>query len=152
MFKAPFFPNLKRIPNKKSDLLSILGQFEKPFDREVPHRVSYIIPTASVILTKNQIESCKKILNRKLKKFKSKSILLLRYNIVQTKKSIGSRMGKGKGKVIGRVMLARKNERLFQFRSLPIRILEGILLKINHKLPVLVLGSVGDSPYIRNIL
>ena len=126
-----FLPCINRTPTQNNPIQSNNSSVYK----------SYIITTSNSFLTKNQIESCKKILNRSLKKYKIKSIVLIQYTIIETKKSIGSRMGKGKGKVTGKVALVKKNEKIFQFKKLSSEVLKGLVLKIRHKLPMSVFSE-----------
>jgi len=145
-----FTPVLSKIPNKKASVSALLekdlfaGSTNSSVILSTLHRqnqYTYISSYENAILTKNQIESCKKILNRSLKKYKIKSIVLIQYTIIETKKSIGSRMGKGKGKVTGKVALVKKNEKIFQFKKLSSEVLKGLVLKIRHKLPMSVFSE-----------
>lgn len=133
-----FLPCVNRTPTKH--VTAILPSHE-------PVTKSYIIAGSNSFLTKNQIESCKKILNRMLKKKKIKYSVALQYSLVKTKKSIGSRMGKGKGKVSDRVAFIKKNNVLFEFNNLPLDMLKRLVHKIRYKIPISILwkSSLGSK-------
>ncbi len=117
-----FLPNIKKVPNCK---LYVLDTY-----------YSAIISNETYYLTKTQIEVCKRIISRILKKKKKNFIPFVRYTYYKTKKPIGSRMGKGKGSVSENVALIRSNEIIFRFRNIPLLVLKGLVTKISSKLPV----------------
>jgi ribosomal protein L16/L10AE len=123
----PFLPCVNRTPTKNHSI----GLLNNSITTK-----SYIISSSSSFLTKNQIESCKKILNRILKKNKIKYSVVVQYSLIKTKKSIGSRMGKGKGKVSDRVAFVKKHSVLFEFNNLPLDMLKHLVYKIRYKLPI----------------
>lgn len=127
-----FVPSVYKIPNKKDSAHDLLLY---PYNKTPIHEKFYYISMSSCsVITSNQMESAKKILNSTLKKYKLKSWSLVHYNIILTKKS--TRMGKGKGKVIGRVALVKKRERIFQFEKFSPTIVGQVIRKLNYKLPV----------------
>jgi len=89
-------------------------------------------------LKKNQIESVRKIISKYLKQFykKPKFTILLDFKTAITKKSLGARMGRGKGSISNFICKLHKNHILFEFDSLPYKMLNTILIKIKNKLPI----------------
>ena len=86
------------------------------------------------ILTKEQIECCRVIIRRELKK---KGFLLIRCNflIPITKKATGVRMGKGKGAIEKYVAFINIFDCLFELKEISILLALKLLTKISYKLP-----------------
>lgn len=95
---------------------------------------------STLFLNPSQSNACKKIINKILKKKKLKLITDLNFNINRTKKSIGSRMGKGVGKPSEKVALVKKNKPFFKIKNIPKSLLQTIILKIKYKLPTKIVG------------
>ncbi len=86
------------------------------------------------ILTKEQIECCRVIIRRELKK---KGFLLIRCNflIPVTSKALGVRMGKGKGSIEKHVEFINIFDCLFELRNISFLLALKLLNKIAYKLP-----------------
>lgn len=86
------------------------------------------------ILTKEQIECCRVIIRRELKK---KGFLLIRCNflIPITSKATGVRMGKGKGAIEKHVEFINIFDCLFELKELSFLLAIKLLNKISYKLP-----------------
>ena len=69
-----------------------------------------------------------------LKKSKKSYSVIVQCNLKKTKKSIGVRMGKGKGKTSETVAFAKKNSVLFEFNNIDIKTLNQLVYKIRYKL------------------
>lgn len=129
-----FLPSLISTPSKKdSDFLSKTVGYSTESTSMV--NASIFVESAS-FLTKNQVEACKKIINRELKRTDSGYTTLVQYNILKTQKASGSRMGKGKGKVVDRVAFIKQNEPLFEFTNISTTVLKSLMSKIKYKIPV----------------
>lgn len=89
------------------------------------------------VLTKEQIECCRVIIRRELKK---KGFLLIRCNflIPLTSKPTGVRMGKGKGAIDKYINFVHIYDCLFELNSIPIYLAVKLLNKISYKLPIKV--------------
>ena len=97
-----------------------------------------IIADTSKHITKNQVESCRKIISRISRRFKPRPQFKfkLNYSMVCTKKSIGSRMGRGKGNVKCFVAKINKNDILFIFKKCNVIFVKSVLNRIKYKLPI----------------
>jgi large subunit ribosomal protein L16 len=86
------------------------------------------------ILTKEQIECCRVIIRRELRK---KGFLLIRCNflIPITSKATGVRMGKGKGAIDKYVEFINIFDCLFELREISFLLAIKLLNKISYKLP-----------------
>lgn len=86
------------------------------------------------ILTKEQIECCRVIIRRELKK---KGFLLIRCNFLLpiTDKPTGVRMGKGKGPIDRYVEFINIFDCLFELKGLSFLLAMKLLNKISYKLP-----------------
>lgn len=86
------------------------------------------------ILTKEQIECCRVIIRRELRK---KGFLLIRCNflIPITSKALGVRMGKGKGPIDKYVEFINIFDCLFELKSISFLLAIKLLNKISYKLP-----------------
>lgn len=86
------------------------------------------------ILTKEQIECCRVIIRRELKK---KGFLLIRCNflIPITSKALGVRMGKGKGSIEKHVEFINIFDCLFELKNISFLLAIKLLNKISYKLP-----------------
>lgn len=112
-----------------------------------------IISDGFSFLKKNQIESCRKIISRFLKTIykKPKFRISVNFKTPLTKKSLGARMGRGKGSVSEYVHKLHKNHFLFEFHDINKVVLKMLLKKISYKLPVkLKLLSLHENGYCRN--
>jgi ribosomal protein L16/L10AE len=129
-----FLPSTLSTPSKKdvSFFLQTVGYSTETVVK------GYIIVENASFLTKNQVEACKKIINRDLKRTDSSYSTMVQYNILKTQKASGSRMGKGKGKVVDRVAFIKKNETLFEFTNIHLPVLQNLISKIKYKLPVAI--------------
>lgn len=104
-------------------------------------------------LKKNQIESCRKIISRFLKSLykKPKFRISASFKTPITKKSLGARMGRGKGSVSDYVNKLHKNNILFEFHDIQYVVLKILLKKIRYKLPVkLKIITMYNNGYCRN--
>jgi ribosomal protein L16/L10AE len=70
-------------------------------------------------ITKNQMESCRKLISRLVRKTKPRPQykMLCNYSVALTKKSAGARMGRGKGNIKSYVSKVCKNDALFAFKK-----------------------------------
>jgi ribosomal protein L16/L10AE len=100
--------------------------------------ISGISSTGFCFLKKNQIEACRKVISRFLKTLYKRPMFKISMNFKTaiTKKSLGARMGRGKGSVSEYVYKLNKNNLLFEFYETNKTILNIILNKIKPKLPV----------------
>jgi ribosomal protein L16/L10AE len=132
-----FLPSTISTPSKKdvSFLLKTIGYNSDSYST-IGIGKGYIIVESTSFLTKNQVEACKKIINRDLKRTDSSYTTMVQYNILKTQKASGSRMGKGKGKVVDRVAFIKKNEILFEFTNIHLSVLKKLISKIKYKIPV----------------
>lgn len=89
------------------------------------------------LLTKEQLECCRVIIRRELKK---KGFLLIRCNFSTpiTSKPTGVRMGKGKGAIDKYITFIHTYDCLFELKSIPIFLAVKLLNKISYKLPIKV--------------
>jgi ribosomal protein L16/L10AE len=90
------------------------------------------------LLTHNQLEACRKIIARRIRKFKPKANYYspLKFTLPTTVKSKNSRMGKGKGKFNIFIARVKAMEPIFILRNVTIGCALGLANKIRHKLPV----------------
>ena len=112
-----------------------------------------IISNGFSFLKKNQIESCRKIISRFLKTIykKPKFRISMNFKTPLTKKSLGARMGRGKGSVAEYVHKLHKNHLIFEFYEINNMVLKMLLKKISYKLPVkLKILSFHKNGYCRN--
>lgn len=103
-----------------------------------------ISPRDSAILTQNQLEACRKIVARRIRRIKPKASYYspLTFTLPLTTKSKNSRMGKGKGKFSSFIARVKAMEPIFVLRNVPIGCAIGLANKMRHKLPVdLTVGS-----------
>ena len=87
-------------------------------------------------ITSYQIEAARRCISR-LTKRNSKLWIRVKCNVVKTKKSIGSRMGKGKGVFIGYTFNIKKGTVIFEViysTIISMTLLEKALLKAGKKL------------------
>ena len=113
-----------------------------------------IIAYGFYFLNRNQIESCRKIISSFLKsiyKKKQKFRISVNFKTPITKKSLGARMGRGKGSISNHVYLLHKNNILFEFSDISNLVLKILLKKIKYKLPVkLKTITLYKNGYCRN--
>jgi len=103
-------------------------------------------------LTQNQIESCRKILSRACKSYKPRPIFesVVNYSLPITKKSLGARMGRGKGTLHNYVSKVVINSILFVFKKINPILVSIFLKRIEFKLPVkLKVVSLYKNGYCR---
>jgi ribosomal protein L16 len=88
-------------------------------------------------ITKDQIECCRILIRRELKR---KGFLRVYscFHIPLTKKSTGTRMGKGKGVIKKYVGYVCMYTNLFEFKKIPFFLAYKLLKKISYKLPLQV--------------
>jgi ribosomal protein L16/L10AE len=104
-------------------------------------------------VTKNQIESCRKIISRFSRRFKPrpKYKLYFNYSILLTKKSLGARMGRGKGAVKGYYAKVCKNDLLFGFNNCKAYVIRTLINRLKYKMPFkLKLVSLFKNGYCRS--
>jgi ribosomal protein L16/L10AE len=130
-----FLPSTISTPSKK-DVSFMFKTVGYNNDSLSPVGKGYIVVENASFLTKNQVEICKKIITRDLKRTDSSYSTMVQYNILKTQKASGSRMGKGKGKVVDRVAFIKKNETLFEFTNIHFSVLQKLIFKIKYKIPV----------------
>lgn len=89
------------------------------------------------IITKEQIECCRVLIRRELRK---KGFLLIRTCFLTpiTNKTAGVRMGKGKGTIDRYVQLINIYDCLFELKEVSLLLALKLLKKISYKLPVKV--------------
>jgi ribosomal protein L16/L10AE len=128
--------------------------FEKKHDSNVQYNVHNVIyNTVSygikryncmiaisepALLTHNQIEASRKIVARRIRKFKPKASYYspLKFTLPLTVKSKNSRMGKGKGKFSMFIASVKAMEPIFILRNVTSGCAVGLANKLRHKLPV----------------
>lgn len=88
-------------------------------------------------VTKNQIEACRKLISRLVRKTKPRPSfkILCNFTIALTKKAVGARMGRGKGNINNYVCKVPKNKVLFAFRKCKWLTAYIALRRIKYKLP-----------------
>lgn len=98
---------------------------------------SIIISCGYKQITRNQVESCRKILSRLVRRIKPRPSfkMFFNFNVVLTKKSLGARMGRGKGNIKGYICKIVKNDVLFGLNRCHRIIATAALHKIKNKLP-----------------
>lgn len=96
-----------------------------------------IVAFDSTIITYNQMEACRKIVVRRIKRHKAISTYLtcLKFTLPLTSKGEHSRMGKGKGGVLSYVARVKTFDTLFVLRNFTHACAAGILLQMAYKLP-----------------
>ncbi len=87
------------------------------------------------ILTKKQIEAARRTITRYLKKV-SKLWIRSRVNVSVTAKSLGLRMGKGKGAITQKVRKVYKGEILFEVSCFKTSLVKLVFKKASKKLPI----------------
>lgn len=92
------------------------------------------------LLTHNQLEACRKIIARRIRKCKPKASYYspIKFTLPTTVKSKNSRMGKGKGKFNMFIARVKALEPIFILRDVTNGCAMGLANKIRHKLPVAV--------------
>lgn len=114
---------------------------------------SAIIANGFSFLKKNQIEACRKIISRFLKTIykKPKFRISINFKTPITKKSLGARMGRGKGSISEYIHKLHKNQFLFEFHDINSSVLKMLVKKIRYKLPVkLQILNFYKNGYCRN--
>jgi len=101
----------------------------------------------STVLTYNQLEACRKIVARCMRRHKAISTYLtcLKFTLPITAKSKNSRMGKGKGGVAAYVASVNKFDTIFILRNVTLSCASGILCKIAYKLPISLCLSIRSA-------
>jgi large subunit ribosomal protein L16 len=106
-----------------------------------------IFSLESYRVTKRQLECCRLLLRRELKK-KGSVLLRLGVSIPITNKSTGVRMGKGKGDVDFHVGFLNKNDLFIEIKGVSYLLGLKLLKKISYKLPFRVgLYTKGGNTY-----
>ena len=100
----------------------------------------YIVSNASCFLTRKQIEACLNVVRFYIKRYKKNKLFLncVRFNIPITKKSKGSRMGSGKGKIKEYISKVNMNSVLFIFKKIKFWKMCQIFKGIQSRLPMKV--------------
>lgn len=81
----------------------------------------------------------------------SKFTICVNFKTPITKKSLGARMGRGKGAVADYIYKLKKNNILFAFRNISLTMIKILINKIKYKLPVkLKIISLYKNGYCRN--
>lgn len=117
-----------------------------------PYKYAIISSTYNYV-TRNQVESCRKIISRFIRRQKKKPIYktVFNYSIVCTKKSLGARMGRGKGPIKKYLCKITKNSIMYIFRNASVFFVRAVLHKIQYKLPLkLKIVSIFRNGYCRN--
>ncbi len=100
------------------------GKF-KPIKKCTLIRSNYaLVSTAFAVITKNQLESARRYVSRRLGK-KAKKIMRIRLNCSFFKKPEKSRMGKGSGKFYRSVGYVQPGSVLYEFKG-PLNRLRGV--------------------------
>jgi len=99
---------------------------------------SIISASEYTIMTHNQVEACRKIVSRRIRKFKRFASYYspLRFLMTTTVKSKNSRMGKGKGKFNSFVSCVKAMEPIFVLKNVTRGCAIGLANKMRHKLHV----------------
>jgi ribosomal protein L16/L10AE len=100
---------------------------------------NYIITAATgTVLTQNQIEACRKVLVRILRRQKPKPtyISCLRLKLPYTQKSKNARMGKGKGSVMYSISRIGAGAAISVIRGARLVCATKALAQMEHKLPI----------------
>ena len=97
-----------------------------------------IISNSSSYISKNQIESCRKIIVRifRTQRIKPKLQICVKFLINQTVKSKGARMGSGKGDFKTTVSKIKKSDFLFKFKNISFICAYVLFKKLKYKLPI----------------
>lgn len=88
------------------------------------------------ILTQKQLECIRILINRRIKKLGGKFIIKIKPQTPITKKSLGVRMGKGKGSFKEMIFVTKKNQLLFEFKNISYDLFIQLFNKIKYKLPI----------------
>jgi large subunit ribosomal protein L16 len=129
MFKKKYV----RGPDRLAENTVIYGDHLEPI-------VYYVVALESSRVTARQMEAARKSISRVLRrepsKAKVKAVPLLSYKTGLTKKSIGMRMGKGKGGISSYIANIRKQDVLFKVLRISRISARSIYKKIYLKLPM----------------
>jgi large subunit ribosomal protein L16 len=86
-------------------------------------------------ITNKQIEAARKVISKFVKKFGEMRINIFPH-LAKTKKSIGGRMGSGKGSVDSHVSVVKEGTVMFEVKNLSKNIAYQALKAASYKLPV----------------
>lgn len=89
------------------------------------------------IITKEQLECCRVLLKRELRK-KGKLLIRISFKTPLTNKTSGVRMGKGKGAIDKYVNIINMFDCLFELKDISFLFALQLLKKISYKLPIKV--------------
>lgn len=95
-----------------------------------------IVSSESGFLSRNQRESVRKLLARRLKPVNGKYWVNINYFIDFTKKSRGARMGKGKGSFFSEKSPVRPGQLLCEFKGIDAESARELYSSLSKKLPV----------------
>lgn len=95
-----------------------------------------ILSNSIGVLTQKQLECIRILINRRIKKLGGKFIIKIKPQTPITKKSLGVRMGKGKGSFKEMIFVTKKNQLLFEFNNISYELFIQLFNKIKHKLPI----------------
>lgn len=109
------------------------------FKQTLPTLGEYAIQAASSgLVTRNQLESARVVIKRRVKGNDGHVWVLLRPRQIVTKRALETRMGRGKGAPVKQVSLVSKGQILFEFEGVPYYRACMIFKKMHEKLPVKV--------------
>lgn len=86
-------------------------------------------------LTSKQIESVRRLISRKTKRL-SRVWINKVLDKSLTKKASGSRMGKGKGKVIYKISRVYKGQIIYEINGISLNLMRDVFNSIKYKLPL----------------
>jgi ribosomal protein L16/L10AE len=95
-----------------------------------------LCPSKSLLIDSNQLEACRKIISRVIRRQKPKTTFscLIRVNTPYTSKAKNSRMGRGKGTFSKFVKMVYAYSPIFLLRNVSVFCAMSIINKIRHKL------------------
>ena len=98
----------------------------------------YILSSKACFLTRKQVEACINVVRFYIKRYKKNKnfINLIQFKIPVTKKSKGSRMGSGKGKIKEYISKINMNSILFIFKKIKLWKMFKIFKSLQFRLPM----------------
>jgi len=124
---------------KLSKKLVIPAYAHLTFKQSVPRFGSFFIQAAeSGTLSKNQIESARVTLKRPFKHVLGTKIwVLVKPNVITTKRAAGTRMGHGKGSPFSQIILISKGQLLYEIKTKSMLFyLLSVFQSVKKKLPL----------------
>lgn len=103
-----------------------------------------IIALENSIIRANHLETVRILSMRMIKKIGGKLYIRIKPNKSTTKKSLGVRMGKGKGSFDDPIYYTKKNEIIFEYNYINLDVFLTLYKKVKNKMPLKV-GIFKDS-------